>query len=154
MPTQYIEQLKRVKRWHKRLEEIYLGREHSRDTDYYQDVLYSFFQNCFHLKDWLITSRVINGNVINTFINSEDSLKICRDICNGSKHFKITNPSIDPNIKIKNRNFSLSIGNQPTQIKIIYWIEASGSSYHAFDIATHCLVLWEKFLKQYGLKTE
>ena len=25
----------------------------SRDSDHYQDEAYAFFQNCYHLKDWL-----------------------------------------------------------------------------------------------------
>lgn len=153
MSNQYLEQLARVKRWYRRLEEIHIGREHNRESDYYQDVLYSFFQNCFHLKDWLIESGVTNNKVVDKFISSEDDMKICRDLCNGSKHLVIKDPSIDPGIKVKNRAFSLSLSNESPRIKVVYWIEADGGVYHAFDVATRCLVLWEEFLERHGIRT-
>lgn len=151
MSNQYIDQYKRLERWYRRLEEIYLGREHNKNPDYYQDILYAFFQNCFHFKDWLIESGVISNLTVNTFINSEDEMKICRDLCNGSKHLVINNPSIDPNIKVNNKDISLLLSNEPPQIKIIYWIDVNGSNYLAFDVATRCLVLWKNFLKQNGI---
>lgn len=148
MDKGYKEQFKRVKRWHKRLEEIYLGMDHTCDSDYYEDVLYAFFQNCFHLKDWLIESGAINKSRVDSFIESDDDMKICRDLCTASKHLKIGHrPSIDKDIRIKNRNFSLELGTGKSKISVIYWIEAAGGVYHAFDVATRCLNLWENFLK-------
>lgn len=151
MSVQYLEQFERIKRWHQRLEEIYVGREHDRSTDYYQDVLYAFFQNCFYLRDWLINSGAVSKIAIDNLINADEDMKMCRDLCNGSKHLMIRDPSIDPNIKVKNKDIALELGAGMPQIKIIYWIEARGGVYHAFDVATRCLVIWKRFLTQHSL---
>lgn len=107
----YKEQFKRVQRWLSRFEELHCGRSHNRETDYYSDVVYTFFQNCFHLKDWLLNSKVINKEELNRFINDNEEMRICRDLCNGSKHLIIDSPSIDKNIQLGNTHYSLSLGN-------------------------------------------
>ena len=68
------------------------------------DYFISFFQNCFHLKDWIIEAQKNDGinwsNKIHAMINSNQSMKICRDLCNGLKHLRINRPSIDKNFAI------------------------------------------------------
>lgn len=145
------EQFFRVKRWHRRLEEINNGKIHDRESDYYEDILYAFFQNCYHLKDWIINSGALAKDVIDNFINSNTDLMICRDLCNGSKHLKINNPSIDKNIIVNRREYSMSIGGGPTKIEVCYWIHAGKYLVNAFDLATNCVVQWEAFLKSRNL---
>ena len=59
------EQFNRVKRWHKKFEEISKGKAHNQESNYYKDVMYAFFQNCFHLKDWVINSSILDKKIIN-----------------------------------------------------------------------------------------
>ena len=151
MSNQYLDQFARIKRWHKRLEEIYLGREHDRESDYYQDVVYAFFQNCFHLKDWLIKSGAISEKDINIFIKSNTDMGICRDLCNGSKHLTITKPSIDSKTAVNKREYFMTVGNGPIIIKVHYWIHAGKYLIDAFDLATNCIIQWEILLKKHGL---
>lgn len=147
------EQFFRLKRWHKRLEEIYTGRSHTRESDYYEDIIYAFFQNCFHLKDWIVNSKALPKNIVHGLINSNTDMKICRDLCNGSKHLTITNPSIDSNVSVNRREYSLSIGGGQPEIKIYYWVHAGGKLVDAFDLATNCIIQWEIFLKKHNLLT-
>lgn len=85
----YGEQMKRVRRW---LERIELPAESQTE---HEDFLWSFFQNCWHLKDWIkndptTSSGVVNG--IESDINRYDSLKISADLANGSKHLVLLRP--------------------------------------------------------------
>ena len=52
--TKYSEQFARMRRYLERFGEIRAGRVHDRDSEHYLDDVYSFFLNCYHLKDWLI----------------------------------------------------------------------------------------------------
>lgn len=90
----YLEQFQRLKRWHDILNKFRYENASESKTDFQVDCIYTFFINCFHLKDWLIHSDVVTSNEINDFINNNLEMQICRDICNGVKHLSLTNPSI------------------------------------------------------------
>ena len=49
----YLNQWGRIQRWYQRFGEISDGKLHDRSTDFYQDEVYSFLMNCYHLKDWI-----------------------------------------------------------------------------------------------------
>ena len=51
--SKYPEQWDRVRRWYLRFREISEGKLHDRSSDFYQDDIYAFFMNCYHLKDWI-----------------------------------------------------------------------------------------------------
>lgn len=52
-PGTWQEQYERVARWLNRLGDTYVGRLHDSVTEAYEDEVYAFFQNYYHLKDWL-----------------------------------------------------------------------------------------------------
>jgi len=153
----YLEQFKRIERWYKELKKGHLGSPKSCfDNDiYYEDLLYAFFQNCFHLQDWLINSNVITKEEGRIFIESHKDMKICRDLCNASKHLVFNETaSIDRNIRaeVKQVSLSMDLGTGKSRISNVYIIRADGGVYHAFDVATRCLGLWKKILENKGLK--
>jgi len=49
----WFEQFRRVKRWYTRFKSIDEGRPDTLTLDGYLDEVYAFFQNCYHLKDWI-----------------------------------------------------------------------------------------------------
>ena len=51
--AKYQEQLERVRRYYGRFKKLNGGMEHIAPSDMYIDDIYSFFLNCYHLKDWL-----------------------------------------------------------------------------------------------------
>jgi len=66
-------------------------------SDEARDRLYHFFQDAFHLRDWLYNSddpavsakaAVLKGN--NNHIKATPTLALCADVCNGIKHLKLT----------------------------------------------------------------
>jgi hypothetical protein len=77
--SSYLEQYKRVKRWHARFAAINNGLEHTKSSDYYADEVYAFFQNCYHLKDWIKNDPLSGqpGPKVEGFVHSSLSLRIC-----------------------------------------------------------------------------
>lgn len=148
------EQFERTKRWHARFKEINDGRDHNRESDYYKDTVYAFFQNCWHLKDWIQNSDELGADKTNELVgwfHGHTDMLICRDIANGSKHLLIKDPSIDKNISIGKSQYSLSLGGPP-KIQVVYWIQTDKhGSLNAFDLADTLIANVEGQLKKYGL---
>ncbi|MGW6502985.1 hypothetical protein [Nonomuraea angiospora] len=67
-------------------------------SDEARDRLYHFFQDAFHLRDWLYNSddpavrvkAAVLKNQQNTYIKTTPVLALCADLCNGTKHFTLT----------------------------------------------------------------
>jgi hypothetical protein len=53
-----------------------------------QDSFIHFIQDAWHLKDWLKADRATRslGKAVEEYADETDSLKICRDLCNATKH--------------------------------------------------------------------
>jgi len=150
MENKYVEQYKRVQRWFKRFKEINNGRLHDRDTDFYEDDMYAFFMNCYHLKDWIKNDPTSESlaNKVEGFINNTPSLKLCADICNGLKHLRRNRPTrSEENLRFGPRLFKVGVGTRPTTIAIEYVVETSSGPIKAFDIAEECLNVWRQFLE-------
>ena len=142
-----LEQYHRMYRWHERFKSINEKREHSKDTAYYEDEIYAFFINCYHLKDWIINDPElkISAKQVEDFINDSEPLSVCHDICNGLKHLELKNPKIDKNIQFGSKRFQLYIQVPSPIIKIDFEIRAGDKTYDSFTLATKCIGEWEKF---------
>jgi hypothetical protein len=81
-----VEQWQRVLRWQQRLHAIVS--EHYDDGDAVVDHALALLQNCFSMRDWLSSSLPSKGTEIQNLFSSP-SLRLCRDLANGSKHLAI-----------------------------------------------------------------
>ncbi len=149
----YHEQYERMKRWYSRFKSINETKKHDMPTDYYQDEVYAFFINCYHLKDWLKNDLYchVGGEEIEEFVTNSESLRICGDICNGSKHLILTKPKNNSETRIGSRHFSLNLGGWGPIIHIEYDVVIGDKVYDAFTLATKCINEWEVFLNQHNL---
>ena len=154
MPWKFTEQFKRMERWYQRLKIICdrvpdgFGPLEERD-----DVL-AFFQNCYHLKDWIKNddNSGISSTDVEGFVGESEFLKVCGDLCNGDKHLKITNPKVDRNTNIT-RHVYLPPGghiNDPI-VKREFIIESGDNKYEALYLANKCMKEWKKFFNDKGL---
>jgi hypothetical protein len=91
-----MEQLIRTQRYLRKLRYAYQGIQDStplfNPEDVRDDVL-SLFMHCYHVKDWIKTSPELSESVkmsVEDYVNENEALKICKDLCNGSKHFKLS----------------------------------------------------------------
>lgn len=144
-----LEQFERVKRWYDRFNEINSGRKHDHSSDYYEDVVYAFFINCYHLKDWIKNDESAGAVAMGVegFVDDNNELSLCGDICNGVKHLKLTGSRSGQNPQFGQRKFAVKVGGSETTISVKYSIDTSNGPIDAFDLATKCLGAWKNFIE-------
>jgi len=122
------------------------------DLEDMDDVL-AFFQNCYHMKEWIINDSDLEirekKRCVEDFINNSEDLRICGDLCIGSKHLTIKRPRKDSETKI-NRHFWGGLRNYPIQ-KRAFIITSDGRQYDAMNLATKCVEEWRRFFKNNGI---
>jgi hypothetical protein len=156
MANRWTEQWNRVNRWLERFRETSTGRPHDRDSDYYQDEAYSFFQNCYHLKDWLKNDPAVTGQVndVEAFISQSPNLSLCADICNGSKHLLLTRHRASADTRMGTRDFRVDLvagSDDPPTISAKYVIESTSKTFDSFTVGEACVKEWAAYLKGKGL---
>jgi hypothetical protein len=70
---------------------------HANDVEF-QEAMWAFFQNCWHLKDWVDHDPLASDAQKKAVLNkAHDSplLKMCHDLCNGTKHLGL-NAELSP----------------------------------------------------------
>jgi hypothetical protein len=89
--TGWREQYGRMRRSYDRLIAEAQG-ELSASSDHARDSLFHFFQDAYHLKDWLKNDPTVTipAQTIEDAITDSDVLSLCADLCNGTKHFRLT----------------------------------------------------------------
>lgn len=147
----HIEQFRRVKRWYERFKKIDQGIPHNRSSESYQDEVYTFFQNCHHLKDWIKNDDAVSTHTkekVEDFIGQEDCLKLCADICNGTKHLKLNRERSRKSPEFGSRRYVLALGGKEPVIQVKWSITTKTGIIDAFQLASECLQKWEEFLKE------
>jgi hypothetical protein len=127
---------------------------HERESDAYQDEVYAFFLNCYHLKDWLKRDPSTAASVgdIESYISRSSNLSLCADLANASKHLELTSARTDADTAVGRRHYSLGLGNAtPTTLSVRYEVTAGPNTYDAFELATRCITEWETYLTERGL---
>lgn len=147
----WVEQFDRVKRYYERFKQINEGEGTSRNSAYYEDDVYSFFINCYHLKDWIENDPAvaIKKQEVENYINTNPALQICADMCNGAKHLSRVPSQIRSGKprSIDYKAYSLSLGAGPAQLRIKFFVDDQD----AFKIATECMQKWEDFIKNHSI---
>ena len=157
----YQEQFERMKRWYELIGRINQGEKINPEEypgesstfsidDYFDrslDYFYAFFQNCYHLKDWVKKDDAVKleNEEVEDFINKSEYMLICADICNGTKHLEHRNRSHkDP--KFGGRRLSMS-ADSGLIIEAEFSIRTKTGTIDAFELASVCVQEWEKFIK-------
>ena len=134
-------QYRRMLRWRDRVDSIY----RSEDADSIYDFTYAFFQSCYHLRDWLVSSGVATKQDMETLFKSSRELQLCRDICNATKHLQYDNPSVDPKPRI-GREWD------PWKEEWHGWYLYSNERRPISDLICGCIAAWDGYLAQNNLK--
>lgn len=143
----YREQLERVHRFLNRV------RNEGRDSVDYDDDLWAFFQNSWHLKDWIKHDPSISKDSRDRILKAAEAskdLQVCADLANRSKHFKLTNKRRDA--EVTSRNISVFPGaNRPSESTHIITLD-DGSQLVAQELAERVMVVWGQIIAAEGLK--
>jgi len=127
-------QYDRMLRWYDRLKK-----------DQSLDILLAFFLNCYALRDWLHKTARLDANIIDDAIKADFSMKLCRDLCNRSKHPILAKPSIDANFVITREYRGKS-----RPIRLV--LHADGIRTDLPELPNRCVRFWDEFLLMQGLK--
>lgn len=153
MAKKYVEQLERVKRLHQRFKKINDGFEHTQASQNYDDDVYAFFLNCYHLKDWIKNDPYCAAwPDVEAFINANQDLQVCADLCNGLKHLVLTRPRSAGSPQFAGEKISLNISDglgvqASVSIAISYEIATTNrDTLDAFSLASSCVSAWEQFI--------
>ena len=191
MAERYIQQYNRMMRWFLKLEELYKGAEipprlkkmkkvtfidkngkssSSLGTDreesllYIQsskDIVYAFFQNCHHLKDWIQNDPVLSNthpdikDKIDDFRQRRKCLQVCGNLCNCSKHMRLTirYPEESPTNIGAGYGYAIEHNGDRFLIKHIgFRIEWDGCEKDSLALAKECIEAWNEFLNQNNIK--
>lgn len=118
------------------------------------DFWITFFQNSYYLKDWL--KEAVKGGLdkelkkrIESRINENDSMKICADICNGTKHLRINkNVRSDPYFAFFYEYAPFRREDEKTHNWTVHFQEAGNTKrYKLSDLALECIKFWQEFIK-------
>jgi hypothetical protein len=147
----YIDQFARVKRYLVRIE------SQNRDPTEYDDDLWSFFQNCWHLKDWVKNDSSLRPGLRHKFRGKElkktlkecPSIKICADLANRTKHFELASNWFDAEVTQRNVTVNLGKRTHSTSEHIITLND--GTKKVALKVARDAVKEWKKFFKTHKL---
>lgn len=159
----YKEQFHRVLRY---LEKV---KNQDRGTLEYSDDIWAFFQNCWHLKDWIKNDPML-PNSIRDSIEKEaenfNSLMICADLTNRSKHSelkrknrkdaRITGIAVTVHAAAitiyLNREPDDSESQETGYVEHPFYIETSdGTKMDGLSVAIQAVDDWKKILQKFSL---
>lgn len=85
------EQYDRMRRSYAHFVGMANGSVDSGGSDRARDALFHFFQDAYHLKDWLKNDPGLSfdRNRVEVAVNGSEPLKLCADLCNRTKHFTL-----------------------------------------------------------------
>jgi hypothetical protein len=134
----------RVVRWHKRVVDLRSNQALGLDVGDI-DVVIAFFQNCYHLRDWLHATRPDLSANVDAFYADTFEMAACRDICHGYKHKLLTRPSLDAGFNLC-REYDHFDNAAPVNHR---WAFADGDNirrFDLFDLAERCFAFCERFI--------
>lgn len=144
---EWFTQFERMHRWYKRIKDHQNAAIGGGLSSEAEDCIYAFFQNCYHLRDWVIKSNVVPQKEVEQLIKSNIELQICRDICNGTKHMTLKHPSVGAEFSTyREYDWLWSGPGKGSKGGTTFRIYIAGEKYDLFDLADKCMKLWTQFL--------
>jgi hypothetical protein len=155
--TKWEQQLERVRRYRDRVERLYGGEVLNRPNEELLDDVHAFFQNCYHLKDWLKNDSSYTKHAsqeIEDFVTNTPELALCADICNALKHLILQRArsgqahTFQPTELIIDLEDSLDAPAEPAQTRIAIraFIEHGDFIHDVRDLARTMVSRWETFV--------
>jgi hypothetical protein len=128
-------QYDRMLRWHVRLKAV-----SSLSDDDLLDFYLAFFLTCYHLQEWLAESGAGAPKGLLNQARANIHMRLCRDICNRSKHFTIKSASVDS-------TFSIAREYRRRESKPSLVVLAGGEKFDLDETVQGCVSFWNDALK-------
>jgi hypothetical protein len=150
-------QFYRTGRWLGRLQAIYNG-EHTPvgNSDEPLDYVLAFFLNCYHIKDWLKAgpewredvAPEVRNKAVEQFVEESEVLRICADLCNGNKHFRLKQaPRSGSAPELKAIHTKVDTSTDPQTKTTRYILRTERGDDDALQLATECFECWASFIR-------
>jgi len=121
----------------------------------FQDMLWSFFQHCWHVKDWLLNDPLASDaqkQVASNMVHQSPALKVCQDLCNGTKHLQLRWPSSGSGASHQYVDRIIAPGQGLVEIDCMI-DDGHGKLISGKKLARECIAEWEQILASQGLAT-
>ncbi len=149
--TGYRHQLDRARRFLDRVQRSYDDLEQIADVDF-QDNMWSFFQHCWHIKDWVENDPQVPRRVMEAIIQAvyqSKTLIICQDLCNGTKHLHLKSPRAGAGAR--HMYVETNIAPEAGRYEIDTIVDdGSGNAISGKQLAVDCIEEWERILAAHG----
>lgn len=152
------DQYDRVHRYLTRLQEIANGVEHVRSSLTYKDDMLAFFQNCYHLKDWIRNDSALDPFTrcaVECHVNANRELRLCADIANGTKHLVLTRRRSGESPQLGATRYHLvtgdGLGAAPTTLSADSDVDTETDRSTVIQLATKCMEQWDAYLRERGM---
>jgi hypothetical protein len=152
----YLEQYGRILRFLAKVQGASKNHIHEQPSifDTYRDDMYAFFQNCWHMRDWITYDDSIpkkTSAAIRREAEHNKALLVCADMANASKHLKLIHP---PRVGAEDRELRITIG-PDAQVSWEYMIQMSdGTTVSAVEAAVAAVNAWTDILHRHGLRVD
>lgn len=145
-----IKQWKRLNRALKKIEN-----NRNRQLDEYEDDIWSFFQNCWHLKDWIKNDDTVHEKhrkSVEKDLKKIDSILMCADLANRSKHLKLTSSRVDADVSSRGIHIHAAPQGRGGYVEYKFIItDSTGCHYDAIEIAKSSVKKWFEILTSYNI---
>jgi hypothetical protein len=136
-------QFERLRRWHGRLQDL----RPERSTNLTQadlDLVYAFFQTAYHLRDWILNDGAASREELDDLMRGSLALKVCRDLCIGSKHLVIQKASVDQNASVVREYVPPPVSNPEASSSSRVVVIAHGK-HELWSLVDGCMTAWEQW---------
>jgi len=149
--NRYHEQLDRVDRWLDRIK--HPGEDRTENEDF----LWAFFQNCWHLKDWIADDPASgqSGDDMDKAIEGYDSLRVVQGLALSGKHLKVDSskrPAKDPRVDKALVLGRIHLGREESDwISYVAYDASANEWIPALELAEQAVKDWIEILTEKGL---
>ena len=154
--TGWREQYNRMRRSLERLQRIANGTDDT-SADGARDALIHFYQDAYHLKDWLKNDGTVAIGGVEQAVNNDTTLQLAADLANGTKHLRLTDTRTgDLKTAFTSQSVTVRPGTvgsgAPGRPPMYDWtVESGGHAHDAVALAADVAAAWETWLRAKGL---
>lgn len=122
--------------------------------DQVEHELYSFFEICYHLKDWIKNDpECTTFSPVEDYVNTSPPLRICADICNRLKHRTLNTRRSKESIGLFQIERTFRFTKNPNDDRVSIknaLIKTERGTECCFELANDCIEAWTTYLNQNG----
>ncbi|WP_436343092.1 hypothetical protein [Natronorubrum sp. FCH18a] len=153
--AEYEKQYDRMLRWLEKIESMVKGDSQRVDKEEFHDHFIIYFQLCYHLKDHLENDPQvsISESDVESFIDTNDHMSLCADICNATKHLTLDNSGRSGEKPELHEGKGVTIRVGEGDSLVTKKVKTDSGELDSYELAKECKEAWDTFLQSNRLFT-